>query len=78
MQHIMKSMGQSGPGHVKPILEINPDNQIIKKMKKLDNNKLFADYAHLLYEQSILIEGGELKNPALFVQRMNKIMGKAL
>ncbi len=78
MQHILKSMGQKGLNEIKPILEINPDHVIIKKMKKVEDKKAFADISRLLFEQAILIEGGELKNPAEFVKRLNSVMTKAL
>ncbi len=78
MQHILKSMGQKGMGEIKPILEINPDHIIIKKMKKREDKEMITDLSKLLLEQAILIEGGELKNPALFAQRLNKIISKAV
>jgi len=35
---------------------------------------LFAEWAHMMYEQAVLAEGGNLDNPALYVTRVNKLL----
>ena len=78
MQEIMRATGQAGMPEVKPILEINPDHQIVKKLITMRKGKSFDDSALLLYEQALLQEGVKLDNPAGFVKRLNKLMEKAL
>jgi molecular chaperone HtpG len=78
MQHILKSMGQSDMPEVKPILEINPEHEIVKKLSGIEDKKVIEDASWLLYEQALLIEGVELKKPADFVKRLNRIMSGAL
>ena len=78
MQEIMRATGQAGMPEVKPILEINPDHQIVKKLITMRKGKSFDDNALLLYEQALLQEGVKLDNPAGFVKRLNKLMEKAL
>jgi len=78
MQQVLKALGRDGLKEIKPILEINPDHDIIKKLKKVEDKRMFEDTSRLLLEQAILIEGGELKNPADFAKRLNNIMSKAL
>ena len=78
MQEIMRATGQAGMPEVKPILEINPDHQIVKKLITMRKGKSFDDSALLLYEQALLQEGVKLNNPAGFVKRLNKLMEKAL
>ena len=79
MQHMLKAMGQADLPDFKPILEINPDHEIVKKLTdKKDDKQLLEDVSFLLLEQAMLIEGSELKNPAEFVQRLNRVMGMAL
>ncbi len=78
MQHLLKSMGQKGPGNVKPILEINPEHGIIKKMENTDDKKLINDISYLLFNQAVLIEGGEIKDPSNFASQINNIITKAL
>jgi len=36
--------------------------------------KRFDDWAHLLFDQALLAEGGQLEDPAGFVRRMNELM----
>ena len=69
MERIMKSLGQDVPD-TKPILEINPDHPLVKKLK----TKVDKDLVKVLFDQAVLSEGGQLKEPAEFVKRMNKLM----
>jgi molecular chaperone HtpG len=78
MQHILKAMGQDSLPEFKPVLEINPDHEIIKKLENTQDEALIEDISFLLLEQAMLVEGMELKSPNSFVARMNKIMNKAL
>ena len=78
MQEIMRATGQVGMPEIKPILEINPDHDIIKKLIGMRKGKLLDDSVLLLYEQALLQEGVKLENPAGFVKRLNKFMEKSL
>jgi len=78
MQEMFKAMGQSTMPDVKPILEINPEHKIVKKMKSLGKTKTFEDLCWLLYEQAMLIEGVKLPNPATFVTRLNNFLIKSI
>jgi len=78
MQEIMKSMGQTGMPEIKPILEINPNHEIVKKLKSMTRQKSFDDIALLLYEQALIQEGVTLEDPAGFVNRLNKAISNGL
>lgn len=78
MQHIFKAMGQKGLPDFKPILEVNPNHEIITKLAGIDDTALIQDASFLLLEQAMLIEGVEIKNPAEFAKRLNRIMSRAL
>jgi len=79
MQEIMKAMGQSGGmPDIKPILEINPDHEIVNKLTEMRKSKSFDDVTFLLYEQALLQEGVKLENPAGFVKRLNSVLVKSL
>jgi len=78
MQHIMKAMGQDGLDHIKPILEINPSHEIVKKLKGIEDKELFKDASWLLLEQAMLIEGAGVSSPTLFAKRLNTILSRAL
>ena len=77
MQHILKAMGQDGASNIKPILEINPKHDIVNKLSSAEDDELIEDISRLLFEQALLIEGINLKNPAVFAKRLNRIMTRA-
>lgn len=77
MQHILKMLGQKDAAGFKPILEVNPDHAIIKRIEASEDQQTIDDISHLLLEQAMLVEGVELKDPAGFVKRLNRILGKA-
>jgi molecular chaperone HtpG len=78
MRQILKAMGTADLPELKPILEINPSHPIIARLSTLEDETVIADAGRLLFEQALLIEGGELKDPAGFVRRLNRILEKAL
>ena len=78
MQEMMRSMGQAELPDVKPILEVNPNHKIIKKLKDKIKQKSFNDIAFLLYEQALIQEGVKLDNPAEFTERLNKVIVEIL
>ena len=78
MQQMLKAMGQTEMPDFKPILEINPDHEIVRKLADSDDKDLISDISFLLLEQARLVEGGEIKSPVDFVKRLNRIMGKAV
>jgi molecular chaperone HtpG len=71
LARILKAAGQKLPA-MKPILEINADHAIVKRLKPDD--PAFADWAGLLFDQALLAEGGQLDDPARFVRRSNDLM----
>jgi molecular chaperone HtpG len=71
LARILKAVGQKVPP-TKPILEINPQHAIVKRLAPGDER--FADWASLLFEQALLAEGGQLEDPARFVRRSNELM----
>ncbi|MEM1243546.1 MAG: molecular chaperone HtpG [Pseudomonadota bacterium] len=73
MQRLMKAAGQAMP-ESKPILELNPKHPIVESLNQEQNETRFNEVSHLLLEQSILAEGGQLDDPALFIKRMNHLI----
>ena len=78
MQQMLKSMGQTGFPPMKPVLEINPDHEIVKKLEASSDEALVNDAAWLLLEQALLIDGVPVENPSLFVQRLNRVLSRAV
>ena len=78
MQQMLRSMGQTGFPAMKPVLEINPDHEIVKKLEAATDDALINDASWLLLEQALLIEGVPVENPGLFVQRLNRVLNRAV
>ena len=79
MAQMMKQMGQAGEvPEVAPILQINPNHELIKKLKDSSDVNLVNDAAYVLLDQAKLFDGQELKDTADFVTRLNRIISKAL
>ena len=68
---LLKSAGQKVPDS-KPFLEINPHHPMIQRLKYEEAK--FADWSHILFDQALLAEGGQLEDPASFVKRLNDLL----
>ncbi|PCJ84027.1 MAG: molecular chaperone HtpG [Thiotrichaceae bacterium] len=75
MQQIMEAAGQFAPKS-EPILELNADHNLVKKLNDINDDDLFEDYTHLLFEQAQLAAGAPLEDAAGFVKRVNKLLDK--
>ena len=72
MQRMLQAAGHDLPAQ-RPVLEINPDHSIIERLAS-DESAPLEEWAVLLFEQSVLMEGGRLEDPAAFVRRMNRLL----
>lgn len=75
MAHMFRAMGQEMPESA-PILEINPDHDIIKKLNGCADDSLIADISWLLLDNAKISEGMEIKDPIGFAKRLNSVMAK--
>lgn len=75
MERMMRAMGQGGESMVKPILEVNADHAIVKKLEGDASEDLVKNIAEVLLDQSLLVSGKEIKDPAEFVKAMNALIG---
>jgi molecular chaperone HtpG len=73
LERLLKDAGQTVPGS-KPHLELNPNHFLVTRLKEEQDDERFADWTHLLFEQAMRAEGGQLEDPASFVQRLNKLL----
>jgi molecular chaperone HtpG len=78
MGRILKQAGQNNPFATPPILELNPKHPLVLRLKDTADEAAFADLAHVLYDQAMLAEGGELDDPASFVRRINRLIVEGL
>ena len=70
LARMLKQAGQAAP-EVKPILEVNAEHALVKK---LDGSVHFHDLAHILFDQALLAEGGLPEDPAAYVKRINALL----
>lgn len=75
MRRIMEAAGQPVP-ESKPILEINPTHPLINLLDREQDEDRFADLARVVFDQALLAEGGQLRDPAAYVERLNKLLLK--
>ncbi|HEY5776161.1 MAG TPA: molecular chaperone HtpG, partial [Xanthomonadales bacterium] len=75
MRRMLEQAGQTLPDS-KPVLEVNLDHPLLKQAEATGSDDEFKDWATLLFEQAVLAEGGQLEDPASFVQRMNRLLFK--
>ena len=73
LERMLKAAGQQVPGS-KPVLEINRDHPLVQRLAQETDERRFADWSHLLFDQATLAEGGQLDDPAAFVKRLNELM----
>ena len=73
LQRMLKAVGQSIP-NTKPILEINPAHTIVRKLKEIQDEQRFSDWAFVLFDQSVLSAGEQLEDPVRFVNRLNDLL----
>ena len=73
LARILKAAGQNAPDS-KPILELNPVHKLVKRLEMESDEAKFNDLAHLVFDQALLAEGGQLNDPANFVRRMNSLL----
>jgi molecular chaperone HtpG len=78
MQQMLRAMGQTDLPAPKPTLEINPDHEIVKKLLARADDAISEDAAWMLFDQALLMEGVALKNPAEFVQRLNRVLNHSI
>ncbi len=73
LQRMLHQLGQEAPAS-QPILEVNPGHPLVERMEQEGQEDTFADLAKILFDQALLAEGGQLQDPAAFVQRLNRLM----
>ena len=70
LARMLKQAGQAAP-QSKPVLEVNPEHALIKKLEASEH---FDDLAHIVFDQALLAEGGLPDDPAAYVRRVNALL----
>lgn len=73
LERLLKQAGQEVHSS-KPILEINPQHMFVRKLQADIGSDRFSDWSHILFDQALLAEGGQLEDPAGFVKRLNSLI----
>ncbi|MBK8507452.1 MAG: molecular chaperone HtpG [Candidatus Competibacteraceae bacterium] len=73
LERMLRDAGQNVPTS-KPYLELNPQHPLVGRLKSEADAGRFNDLSHLLFEQAVLAEGGQLEDPASFVKRLNALL----
>ncbi len=73
LSRMLKAAGQEVP-NTAPILEINKDHPIVRKMASESDDERFSDWSSIIFDQAMLADGGTLNDPAAFVGRLNKLI----
>ena len=73
LERLLKAAGQKTPD-TKPILEINPTHKLIQKLESTNDSARFNDFAEVIFDQALISEGGQLKDPVAFVKKINQFL----
>ncbi|KUJ71888.1 molecular chaperone HtpG [Thiomicrospira sp. WB1] len=77
MIRMMEQMGQPVPKQ-KPVLELNPDHALVKKLEALDDEAKLKEWSLFMLEQAQLAEGDTLESPGEFIKRMNALLSEVI
>jgi molecular chaperone HtpG len=77
MARMMEQLGQAVPTQ-NPVLELNPDHALVKKLDALSDDAQVKEWSLFLLEQAQLAEGDQLEHPAEFIKRMNKLLSEVI
>jgi molecular chaperone HtpG len=73
LARMLKAAGQEAP-RSRPILEVNPEHALVRRLDSPEGSERFDDLAHILFDQAVLAEGGTLEDPAAYVRRVNGLL----
>ncbi|MDR1012339.1 MAG: molecular chaperone HtpG [Coxiellaceae bacterium] len=73
MQRIMSAFGQKAQ-KIKPILELNPNHELIRNLQMVVDETIFAEWINLFYEEALLVAGGKLDDINAFANRLNRLL----
>ncbi len=73
LERVLRAAGQKVPT-VKPVLEINIEHPLVQTMEKEIQDDRFNDRVEILFDQSLLMEGGQLEDPSAYVRRVNRLL----
>jgi molecular chaperone HtpG len=57
-----------------PVLEINPQHPLLRRLNREPADPRLAEWAHVLFDQAVLTLGARIEEPAAFVSRLNDLL----
>ena len=78
MQKVLNAMPNGSDAKAEKVLEINPNHELFNALKKAYDNNELKEYAELLYDQALLMEGFPIENPVEFSNKMCNLMIKTI
>jgi molecular chaperone HtpG len=75
MHRLMQEAGQAVP-QFQPILELNPQHALVKKLLKEQSDDAFEKISRVLFDQAMMSDGGQVADPNAFIQSMNELIAK--
>ena len=73
LREILKGMGGADLPEMKPILELNPSHDLVKRLASASDAEA-EDLARVLLDQALLVEGAPLEDPVDFATRLNRLI----
>ena len=73
LRRMLEASGQAMPEE-KPVLEINVDHPLVKRLDAETDDERFTSLANIVLDHALLAEGTQLDNPADYVRRMNRLI----
>jgi molecular chaperone HtpG len=81
MAKMFEAMGQQVPQGQR-MLEVNPNHELIGRMQTLfaadSSSEKLKEYAGLLYDQALLLEGDKPRDPVVFAKALSKLMSEGV
>ena len=80
MEKVLKDQpgADSNSPKASKVLEINPDSDLFKAISSIKDDDLVKNYASLLYDEAMLLQGFEIEDKKDFVSKLNSLMLLAL
>ena len=73
MRRVLEASGQAIP-QSSPVLEINGDHPLVKRLESIEDETRFGDLCEVLYDQARLASGEKPEDPAAYVNRINRLL----
>jgi len=78
MKQMMAQMGNMDMPEIPPIMEVNPNHDLLKKLQDSNNANMIEDVTKILFNQAKMFNGEKVDDSADFINRLNRVMTKAL